>query len=175
MNTTEQKTTEKKVIDVASKQFMANGRKYLIMDWIPIRRFREYEKLSVMLGFNCTFKQMWDNHQKLYAALNQQKFADSAVLCHNIMNGISRLNDEKRQHPALLACALVIIREEEDITKYEETLMLDKINDWQLEGLDMKDFLELALNSIPGFRETFTQYTLQVIGETKEVIEGEQN
>lgn len=151
-------TKEIKSIKAADGSFMANGNKYFIMDKITPNRYKEYEKLVPRLTFGLDFNEIFKNLQKAYDALNKQKFADSSVIIHNMMSGISSVNDEKRVHPALMMAALVINREGEDPSKYDENLMMQKIQDWTEEGLDMMSFFEMSLNAIQGFRETLVKY-----------------
>jgi hypothetical protein len=151
--------SEVKSIEKKQREFMANGHKYIVMDKISIARFKEYEKLVPRLSFGLSFKEIFDKLNKLYTALNKQQFANAAVLCHNMMNGINAVDDNKRVNPALMMAALVINRVDEDPTTYNEELMFDKIADWQTEGYNMMDFFELSLNSIQGFRETLLKYT----------------
>ena len=137
---------------------MANGRKYRVSEMISVDRFKQYEKLEPKLTYGVTFEEMFKNIKKAYQAVNEQRFADSAVILHNIMAGIQDVENEQRVHPALIMCALVINFEGEDSTIYDEAVILGKIDDWQKEGLNMLDFFMLALSSIKGFRETYLQY-----------------
>lgn len=148
-----------KTIDVKTKEFTANGKKYYIMDKISAERYKEYEKLVPVLTFGIGFNEIYSNLMKLWENLNKQNFADSAVICHNIMKGISTIDDPKRVHPAHMMAALVINREGEDVRGYDEQLMKDKIQDWIVEGYDMMSFFGLSLSSIHGFKETLLKYT----------------
>lgn len=150
---------EIKSIKATDGSFMANGRKYFILDKITPTRYKEYEKLVPRLTFGLDFNEIFKNLQKAYDALNRQKFADSSVIIHNMMSGIAGVNDEKRVHPALMMAALIINREGEDPAKFDENMMLEKIQDWTVEGLDMMSFFEMSLNAIQGFRETLIKYT----------------
>lgn len=161
-----------KSIPAGVREFQANGKRYIIMDKITVLRYKEYEKLVPRLTFGLDFNEMYKNLEKMYAALNKQQFANSAVICHNMMNGISNVNDPNRVHPAMMMAALVINREDENPGSYDETLMMDKINDWTVEGFDMMSFFELSLNSIQGFRETLVKYTQ---AQAELVLKNQQN
>ena len=150
--------SEVKKIDLASGSFMANGKKYVISNSISVERFKEYEKLEPRLTYGVGFEELFRNVKKAYEAVNQQKFADSAVILHNIMAGIKEVEDSKRIHPALTMCALVINLEGEESAKYSKEMVANKIEDWTAEGLDMIDFFILALKSIKGFRLTYLEY-----------------
>lgn len=158
----------KSIINV--KEFMANGRKYKMIDKLAIERWIQYEKLQPRITFGVGFEELFSNLGKAYAALDKQKFADAAVIIHNTMNGIKNFNDERRAHPALLMAGLFIVREDEDVTKYDEVLMLEKIEDWQKEGLNMLDFFHLSRSAIRGFNQTLIKYAQDQLNEIGEEI-----
>lgn len=147
-----------KEIDFKSKEFMANGHKYIISDKITIRRFAEYQKLMPRLTYGLGFDEIFKNLKTAYANLNKQNFADAAIIIHNVMNGISNVEESSRIHPALKMAALFINRENEDIKDYNEELIKEKIEDWAKEGFNMSDFFTMSLNSISGFREAYQEY-----------------
>jgi hypothetical protein len=152
---------EIKSITPGTKEFMANGKKYIIKSRISGYRFKEYEKLVPQLSMGIGFDEMFANLKKAYAFLNssQPKPLDAGIIIHNLMNGIVGINENKRIHPALKMAALVIDREDENPATYDEELMKAKISDWHEEGLDMISFFDLSLNSIQGFNERLMQYT----------------
>lgn len=146
---------EIKSIPTGATEFTANGRKYIVRNKISVSRFKEYEKLVPQLTMGIGFDEMFSSLKKAYGFLNspQPKPLDAGIVIHNLMSGIAGINENKRIHPALKMAALVIDREDENPAKYDEQLMMDKISDWQAEGLDMLSFFELSLNSIQGFNK----------------------
>lgn len=150
---------EPKSIDLKERAFMANGNKYYIAEKISIDRWKEYEKLVPRLTYGVGFNEMQAALVKAYNALNKQQFADASVIIHNIMNGIKDADNPERVPPGLMMCALVMNKEGEDVGKFDENIMLDKILDWRLEGLDILSFFGWALNCITGFRDTYLLYT----------------
>lgn len=154
---------------IGKKEFEANGRKYTIMDKISINRWIIYEKLQPRVTFGLGFEEMYANCIKAYQYLNQQKFADAAVVMHNMANGIKSATDEKRAHPVLLMASLFVVRDNEDLKVYDEKLALEKIEDWQAEGLNMADFFSLSLSSIRGFRETLLRSTQEELKKIEEM------
>lgn len=143
---------------LSQSEFTANGKKFVISDKLSIRRWKEYEKLGPRLTYGVDFESMNKQHTKAWEALNKQKFADASVIIHNLMNGIKDVNDDKRVHPCLLMCALLINYEGENAAEYDEKLQHEKIKDWEAEGLSIADFFHFALNAIQGFRETYISY-----------------
>jgi hypothetical protein len=155
-------------LDFTQKSFKANGKTYHISEKISIDRWAEYEKLMPRLTYGIDFESMNKSHAKAFAALNEKRFADAAVIIHNLMSGIKDANDDTRVHPALLMCALVINFEGEDVGLYDKNIQLQKIEDWKAEGLDILSFFAFALRSINGFRET---YLLYIAAQAEKIIE----
>lgn len=154
-----------------TKEFTANGHKFTVSDRITAEKYKQYEKLVPSLTFGLTFQDVYNGLHKVFNLLNKQEFANAAVVTHNLMSGIKKIDDESRIHPALLMAALFILRDDEDGTVYDHALNLEKINDWQKEGLDMMYFFGLSLNSIHGFRETLKGYTLGALEEIQKEIQ----
>jgi len=150
---------EIKTVDFSQKEFMANGHKYIITDKISIRRYAEYQKLMPKLTYGLGFEEIFKSLKSAYNALNTKegKVADAAVIIHNIMNGVSKVEEASRVHPALKMAALFINREGEDLKIYDEELIEKKIEDWTEEGYNVSDFFTLALSSINGFREIYKE------------------
>jgi hypothetical protein len=149
---------EPKSVNFNDRFFKANGKTYFIADKISVNRWKQYEKLMPRLTYGIDFDSIQKSLLRAYGALNEKKFADAAVILHNLMSGIKDANDDKRIHPALLMAALLINAEGEDAGIYDEQTQLNKIKDWEKEGLDILGFFAFALNTINGFRETYLLY-----------------
>lgn len=130
--------------------FNANGNRYIVRDSLSIARFEQFELLQVRVGYGIDFNMMYENMGKAWAYLNDSKPANASVIVHNMMNGIANELNNRRSE-VLLICALFICREDEDQTKYDEKLSLDKIKDWEEEGCEMKDFFSLAFSLVNNF------------------------
>ena len=150
--------TEVKRLNYKEREFVANGQNYTILESIPLGRYIHFQKIVPKLTYGVTFAEMYKTLVKAYEKLNNRQFADSAVLLHNMMSGIKDVEDENRHDTALLVCALFIVRDKEDISIIDETLFHAKIKDWAKEGYEINGFFHLALISIEGFRETFSEY-----------------
>lgn len=158
MNEAQTQPKEGKVFDPKCTQFMANGTKYFVSTKLSIKRYEEYEKLQPKLTFDVDFSTMFAALKKIYSFLNDRKFADAAVLTHNLMSGIEEVRNEKRIHPALLMAALAINAEGEDPGSYDEQVQLKKIEDWRAEGFDIYGFFIFALNTIKGFAQEYNEF-----------------
>jgi hypothetical protein len=150
---------EVKTIDPTKREFTANGNKYFITEKISILRYKQYEKLVPVLTFGLSFSTIYSNLGKAFALLNKPnpEPLNAGIILHNIMKGIKDADDPSRLNPSLMMCALVILREGEDPTKFDESLMREKINDWTEEGLDMMGFIALSRSCIQGFNETLIE------------------
>jgi hypothetical protein len=138
--------------------FEADGRKFYLTETLTIERFIEYEKLQNSMGFNLTFKQIFDSLNDVYRLINANKILDGGIKLYNLMNGIAERVDGKI-HPALEICALFVVEEDEDISKYDGALAKSKIEAWKKEGYAMQDFFTLAVNLVEGFTESYRDFT----------------
>lgn len=159
-----------KTISIQTKEFMANGRKYVVSPSVTPLRFKEYEKLVPAFSFGLSWQNVYSQVLKAFELLNKQQFANAAVVMHNIANGIKTIDDPNRIHPALEMCALVINREDEDLRTYNRDLMLEKIADWQAEGYDMQGFFHFALNTIQGLKEELIKFTSESLQEIQKEL-----
>lgn len=162
---------ELKKITKETTHFTANGKKYVIADGVSIARFEEYEKLQPILAYGINHKEIFTHLRKAWDYLNKNKPIDAGVILHNVMSGIENVDKEDRVHPGLLIAALFINREDEDLSKYDKNISLDKIKDWREEGYDVSSFFLLALNSLQGFKQTYVEYINQIKQEVLEIKE----
>lgn len=158
--------TQLKRIDFTKQSFMANGKEYFIENGFSISRYCEYQVLEKELGFGNTFKGMYDKLLSLYDLMNKVKFVEASVALNNMLTGITKI--EEREPSMLKLCALFINTKDEDRTTITDDLIAQKINDWKVEGIEIKDFFTLALNTMDGFIEAYknlTQTTSEITGE----------
>lgn len=158
-------TNTTKEFDYKCKEFTANGKKYFVNQKLSIARFEEYQKLEPRLAYGIDFETLFQLIKKQYTLLNDRKFADAAVISHNIMNGIGDLLSDKRTDPALLMAALAIVGEGEDPGSFDEQVQLDKIADWRAEGYDMEGFFYFAASTINGLPKAYKEYIMQEVIE----------
>ena len=146
-----------KKINFEEGSFIADGRKFIITDSLPIDYFMEFERLQNTMGFNMTFKQIFDKLKDIYTVLNSNKILDAGIKLHNLMSGIAERVDGKL-HPALEICALFIVEEGEDRNVYSKEVSKSKIDAWRKEGYDMQDFFTLAIGLVAGFTEIYVDF-----------------
>lgn len=156
---------ETKQFDPNCKEFVANGKKYFVNNKLSIARYEEYEKLQPRLAYDIDFENMFRQHKQQYQFLNDRKFADAAVSLHNLMSGIRDLLDSKREHPALLMCALAIVGEKEDPGVYDENVQKEKIEDWRKEGYAMEGFFLFAAGTMKGLPKAYNEFIMEQVIE----------
>lgn len=132
--------------------FTCGDRKFYLSEKLSFARFMELQKLILEFGFSTSFMDMYKNIRLAYDHLNNLKFADGAVVLHNMMYGIIQVDDKR--DPAMTISALFINEEGEDLTKYDEAKIKDKIDCWK-EELDVSPFYKLAVNLVQGWTTAY--------------------
>jgi hypothetical protein len=159
---------EVKRMVVSEGKFEANGKTYIIENAFSIERYAEYQLIEKEVGFGITFKEIFDNLMKLKGMMNSSRFVDASFLLVDMMRGVQKL--EYKEPLVLRMCALFINTPDEDRTTINEDMITRKIEDWKKEGLDIRDFFTLALNTMDGFIEIYqklTQTTSEKAGKAK--------
>lgn len=139
---------ELRKLEAGTKYFECGGKKYYISDKMSFPKFQLLSEWSLEFAFSATFKDIFVQLKKMYELLNQTKFADSAIICHNIMSGIVKL--EQKNNVAFRICALFILEEGENEIEYNEAKVNEKIDNWAKE-LDAAFFLNFAASIIPNW------------------------
>lgn len=145
-----------KKLAITDKSFEANGKTYFIEPEISAERFQKMQELEIELGYGSSYKKLYEGLGQVYSLLNQNKFADSAVHVHNLMNSLATL--EERRSPIMEYCACFINTESEDRRKFDEKVVADKIADWEEEGIDYFSFFNLAVNMVSGLKENYLKF-----------------
>lgn len=148
---------ELKRIDFEKGKFEANGQTYTIEGALSIERYAELQILEKELAYGFTVKQIFDKLKLLWDYLNKLKFAEAAVLVRDLMAGATRVAE--RTPTTLKICALFINTDDEDRTTINQEMINKKIEDWKAEGIDMRDFFQVASSSINGFLEVYQSVT----------------
>jgi hypothetical protein len=148
----QEKTNDLKHLDFKATEFMAMGKKYFVKQSLSVERFRWFEKYQVDFGFGRSYKSISDALKKAIEFGNKGKGIEAWNIVLNLVLAIGE-GLEKRTNNAMMICALFIVTEDEDLTKWDEQMQLAKINDWNDEGYDVNSFFQLAANLVTGFIE----------------------
>ena len=147
-----------KNLDPNARSFVANQKTYFIETQLSIDRFHEYQILEKGAGFSTSFKSMVDSLVEIYEDLNTMRAADAAVKIHNLLAGITKV--QEKEHTLLKMCALFMNTEDEDRDIITDDMIRTKIEDWR--GYDVGGFFTIALNSVSGFFKVYSDM-LQII------------
>ena len=150
------KQNEVKRINFNLNYFEAGGVRYHMDKTLSVERWRHFEDLQPLLMMGRNAQDIFDQIKKTYGKYNEGKYADGAVLLHNLMLGIKD-HLENRYDPALMIAALYFNTEDEDKKTFDEELMKRKIEIWQKEGYAMEDFFTVAFNLVPGFMKIYEE------------------
>lgn len=155
---------ELKRLDLSKQSFVANGTTYYIESGLSIERYCEYQILEKEAAFSMSFKKIFENLKEVHRLMNEVKFVEAAVKLDNLMRGVAKL--EEREPTLLKMCALFINTEDEDRTTINNDMIVKKIEDWKKE-YDIRDFFQLALNTVDGFLEIYANATRIISGNSK--------
>lgn len=148
---------ELKRINFETGKFTANGKTYTIEGALSIERYAELQILEKELAYGFTVKDIFNKLKQLWDFLNKLKFAEAAVLVRDLMAGATRVAE--RTPTTLKICALFINTDDEDRGTITQEMINKKIEDWKAEGIDMRDFFQVASSSINGFLEVYQNVT----------------
>lgn len=151
-------------------KFTANGKNYSVQGRFSFKRWRAFKKLQVEAGYGESLTEHQDKLGQIYEAVNETRFADAAVMTQGLMQGVANL-DESRYEWGLKICMLFVNYEGEDLARWDDDLMNEKLTDMEVEGMDVQDFFQLGFTSIPGFMKIYENFT-QGTSKEKSKIEG---
>jgi hypothetical protein len=145
-----------KKLNAKDTGFTANGNRYYFSEDLPISRFREFQKLKILLQYGSKDEAgLFDDFKTIYNEVNGNELDRMKILeiCHNNMHGIKHAADSK-YHAVFQLAALFINRETEDTTKFDKGYNDMKIADWEAEGFAASDFFQLAVGLVKNFTAT---------------------
>jgi len=141
---------EPKRLPLTATSFTANGREYRIVNTMSIERWKHMEDFQELLAWGVSFDELFKQLKKVYELLDKNQQNEPRIIIHNLLHGVKN-KLENRYHPALMLCTLFVVYDGEDQTIYDETIMNEKVADWQKEGYEINDFFQLAWTLVPGF------------------------
>jgi len=156
--------TNLKQIDFEKSEFQANGKTYFVKQSLSVERYRWFEKYQVDFGFGRTYQSISDALKKAVELGNKGKGIEAWNIVLNLIRAVGEGLD-KRTNNAMMLCALFIVTEDEDLTKWDEQDQAKKIEDWNIEGYDVNSFFQLAANLVKGFIEDLEE----ILSDTSEI------
>jgi hypothetical protein len=143
-----------RTVDFSKGYFECQKRKFTIHPSLGFVRWHKLQEFSLEFGFSATFIDIFKRLREVEEHLNIQRLFDAIVIINNLEMGIKSL-DEKYD-AAFRVCALFMNEEKEDVTKYDEGLIREKIDCWA-EELEVLPFLKWAANCVPGWFPAYRQ------------------
>ena len=150
------------------RKFKANGHTYIIRtrdEGLGIVRTSEFMKMEIVNGIGMSITDVIDYIRKLKNEINnfgrnKGNFVETGLLIKALEDDLMKIT-RKRYAVNFMFLTLFIVREGEDLTRWEEDEQNEKIDDWNKEGYNENDFLALGLDMVQGFAETFRRYSQQ--------------
>lgn len=140
-------------IDFDSGKFEANGKIYYLENKLSIGRFCEFQILQRELWTGMTVQDFFKGFLDLEKLLNQMRFSDIAIFVNQVKTHMLKV---KEKEPVMFKiCTLFCNTEEEDRDKWDNDLVVKKMEDWKNSGIDSADFFHIALTLVPGFVEQY--------------------
>lgn len=142
-----------------TKEFTANGRRYLVESQISADRYAFYLRESIKFSFSQTVEQIFQSFAEIYGCTNNPKkgLGDIAVISRDAMKGIEGIVKRLEDPVSLRLCSLFINREDEDRRFIDEDIITAKIEDWKKGGIDMTSFFGFASATIPALKNLFEE------------------
>jgi hypothetical protein len=157
-----------KELDIEKTQFDANGVTYYVKPSLSIERFKWYEKYQINFGYGRSFEEIHNALKKSIDLANKGKGVEAWNIIYNLYESAGKELD-KRAHQAFYLCALFICTENEDLTKWDETIAEEKIKNWNAEGISSNSFFRVAANLVIGFIDAL-EPTSQDISEVQNTL-----
>ena len=141
--------------------FMANGVKYNIIaaERLSGDRYRAYRKGEIeiatgmtLIGVGLTVREATTLMQ---SATNFGPNHKALEMLLNIGKGIQNFTEQPHDEIQRF-CSIFCVRENEDLRTYDTSLMPEKINDWDEEGIPNGFFHHLAANIMRGLIELYS-------------------
>ena len=131
-----------------------NGNEYYIEYRLTAERHKRLRSALVKIQFGEEYDiaKILSNAKNAYKDFNESKVADGTVKLYNLIKHAETY--ELTEDPALEACALFLMRKGEDVTKVDESLIKEKIEDFKSEQIARESFLALAFSIQNGLKES---------------------
>ena len=150
------------------RKFKANGHTYIIRtrdEGLGIVRTSEFMKMEIVNGIGMGIADVMEYIRKIKNEVNnfgrnKGNFVETGLLINALEADLMKVT-RKRHAVNFMFLTLFIVRDGEDLTKWEEEDQNEKIDDWNAEGYNENDFLALGLDMVQGFAETFKRYSQQ--------------
>lgn len=144
---------EFKELKTSDNKVVLNGNEYYWEFRLTPERHKRLRSAMIKIEFGEKYDliKLLANAKSSYNDFNKGKNADGIIKLYNIIQQAQ--SAQTKEDPALEAVSLFLLRKGEDVTKVDESLLIEKIEDFKSEPIARDNFLELALNMRNGLRE----------------------
>lgn len=139
----------------------ASGKVLKLSDYLSYERYQKMLEFELELYFPTGYEGMMKLSQRGLEFFNSGQFAEVGRIFLQMQEGSYENLTNQPAHVKI--AALVLNYEDEDETRYSESLMEEKIED--LRVFDSNSFFYLVASTVPGFKEN----CLNTLGNQKEV------
>jgi hypothetical protein len=143
-----------KTLDANTKEFTANGVKYVLVESLGIHRFWQFERYKVMLAQAINVVSIYNLLCEYYEEIPKiiRDPSHGMKLHHKLETHLQGLNDLNSRVPiGFYMATLFWNKEGEKGNEWTETLAEEKIKDWDEEDIDGNFFLLTCLPHIKDF------------------------
>lgn len=144
-----------------------SGRVYKVDKSIAVGRWPEYLKWEQLFYFGMTASESFRILGEVFELLNKSKPAQAAVLIDKVREKVALIADRKKESSFMLV-ALVLNYDGEDTSKFIESDINAKIEDWG--EYDSNDFFQFAANLVPQFINDYNEILLKSLAKTPKTL-----
>jgi len=124
-----------------------------------MKRYAEYQKLSVLVGLDFSFEGMLNAFQHIeQTALADTAFAmarqEIILYCNSIRQKIVDTGTS-RTEKAFIMATLFFVRDNEDAAAWTNEWAEEVVEDWKAAGVSEQDILFFCLSRISGLKQAF--------------------
>jgi hypothetical protein len=142
-------------LDVNDDKWLINGHWYFKAKRLITERYQLLERHEIQFGFGGTFRNVFDQIGEAYKFGNQRKDLDLGVVLHNILHGLTNVDNALTY--AFEMCTVLLNFEGENLREFTDETRLKKLRDFKEGGIDSQFFFHLAALNTPGFLDAYRQ------------------
>jgi hypothetical protein len=142
-------------LNVNEDRWLINGTHYFKAKRIGTERYQLLERHEIQFGFGGAFKDVFDKIAEAYKLGNQRKDLDLGVVLHNILHGLTNVDNALTY--AFEMCTVLLNYEGENLREFSDDIRQKKLRDFKEGGIDSRFFFHLAAVNTPGFLTAFKQ------------------
>ena len=154
-------------LDPNTKEFEANGTKYIVTEHLSIERYMMFEKLRIEVGFTASFSEVFQVIKRTLGRCEdliqgKKVFTEMVNDLYNTLKGLTDIDGKKPY--SVWICTLFINTADEDVRFFNVEVMKKKIQDWEEAGIESHFFIGLAIAMLADFQTAYSEATQISLG-----------